>query len=187
MFRYEDQSGTSSVLQPGRELLAAGLALFGIRTRLVLAGEGGANQYLLDKGVGEFILEKPLTAPPLIRTGEQVILATAAPDCFEDPFDGLVKKLKTENIVRYQHTGLAALDCYEVMVGGGLWVGQAGLGLLYHAVPLAFIAEKGGGKVVPHILEIIPSHIHQKVRLAVISGLETDWSQEMHGHGNGSR
>ena len=147
MFRYQDQSGTSSVLQPGRELLAAGLALYGVRTRLVLAGEGGANQYLLDKGVGEFIVEKPLTAPPLI--------------------------------VQYQHTGLAALDCYGVMVGGGLWVSQAGLGLLYHAVPLAFIAEKGGGKVVPHILEIIPSHIHQKVQLAVISGLETEWIQEM--------
>ena len=82
---------------------------------------------------------------------------------------------------------MAALDCYGVMVDGGLWVSHPGLGLLYHVVPLAFIAEKGGGKVVPHILEIIPSHIHQKVRLAVISGLETDWSQEMHGHGNGRR
>ena len=44
-------------------------------------------------------MEKALKVHPLIGTGEQVILATAAPDFFDDPFDGLVKKLKTENIV----------------------------------------------------------------------------------------
>jgi fructose-1,6-bisphosphatase len=126
--RSQDQSGTSSVLQPGRELLAAGLALIGVKTRLVLAGVGGANQYLLDKGVGEFIVDKPLTVPPLLGSGDQLILSTGTPDCIEDPFDSLVDRLKVENIVRYHHTGLAALDCYEVMVGGGFWIGQDGWG-----------------------------------------------------------
>ena len=71
-------------------MLSAGVALIGLKTRLVLAGIGGANQYLLDKGIGEFLVEKHLTVPPLAIPGSEVILSAAAPDCLEDPFDELV-------------------------------------------------------------------------------------------------
>ena len=175
------------MLQPGRELLAAGLALFGVKTRLVLAGEGGASQYLLDKDIGEFMVDQPLVPPSLLGAGDQLILSTGTPDCIEDPFDTLVERLKVENTVRYCHTGLAAIDCYSVMVGGGLWIGNGGLGLLYHGVPLAFIAERGGGTVMPEVLEITPNHIHQKVQVAVMSALDATLTGERQVPGQNTR
>ncbi|KCV68779.1 fructose-1,6-bisphosphatase I [Fonticula alba] len=58
----EGSDGTSlerDVLRPGTELMAAGYALYGSFTGLVLATGDGVNGYTLDPSLGEFILTHP--------------------------------------------------------------------------------------------------------------------------------
>lgn len=50
----------SEVLQPGRKLIAAGYALYGSATMIVISiGNGSVNGFMLDPSIGEFILTEP--------------------------------------------------------------------------------------------------------------------------------
>ncbi|XP_049999794.1 fructose-1,6-bisphosphatase 1 isoform X2 [Alexandromys fortis] len=51
-----DEPSEKDALQPGRELVAAGYALYGSATMLVLAMDSGVNCFMLDPAIGEFIL-----------------------------------------------------------------------------------------------------------------------------------
>lgn len=46
-------------LQPGRQLIAAGYALYGSATALVLSVGHGVHGFMLDPAIGEFILTDP--------------------------------------------------------------------------------------------------------------------------------
>ncbi|MCL4132718.1 UNVERIFIED_CONTAM: hypothetical protein GTU68_051271, partial [Idotea baltica] len=46
-------------LQPGRTLVAAGYALYGSATMLVLSTGNGVNGFMLDPSIGEFVLTDP--------------------------------------------------------------------------------------------------------------------------------
>lgn len=48
-----------NVLKPGKEMVAAGYALYGSFTVLVLSTGNGVNGYTLDPSLGEFILTNP--------------------------------------------------------------------------------------------------------------------------------
>lgn len=48
-----------NVLRPGREMVAAGYAVYGSFTTLVLSTGDGVNGYTLDPNLGEFILTNP--------------------------------------------------------------------------------------------------------------------------------
>eukprot|EP00070_Physeter_catodon_P010035 XP_007121938.1 fructose-1,6-bisphosphatase 1 isoform X2 [Physeter catodon] len=51
-----DDPSEKDALQPGRNLVAAGYALYGSATMLVLAMANGVNCFMLDPAIGEFIL-----------------------------------------------------------------------------------------------------------------------------------
>lgn len=51
-----DEPSEKDALQPGRNLVAAGYALYGSATMLVLAMVNGVNCFMLDPAIGEFIL-----------------------------------------------------------------------------------------------------------------------------------
>ncbi|XP_055127835.1 fructose-1,6-bisphosphatase 1 isoform X2 [Hylobates moloch] len=51
-----DEPSEKDALQPGRNLVAAGYALYGSATMLVLAMDCGVNCFMLDPAIGEFIL-----------------------------------------------------------------------------------------------------------------------------------
>lgn len=60
IYRKPEQSGESSTvevaLQPGRNLVAAGYALYGSATMIVLSLGHGVNGFTYDPAIGEFIL-----------------------------------------------------------------------------------------------------------------------------------
>ena len=84
----------------------------------------------------------------------------------EKPLAELVKKVKQEQEMQFLWSGAPAIDFYGTLVKGGLWVGK-GLGLLYQALPLAFISEKLGCEVLPELMSILPTHIHQTTDIGV--------------------
>ncbi|XP_046871554.1 fructose-1,6-bisphosphatase 1a isoform X2 [Hypomesus transpacificus] len=52
----EDEPCENDALQPGRKLVAAGYALYGSATMMVLSTGQGVNCFMLDPAIGEFIL-----------------------------------------------------------------------------------------------------------------------------------
>ena len=55
----EAPSVVDDVLQPGRKLVAAGYALYGSATMMVLSTGQGVNGFIYDPSIGEFVLTKP--------------------------------------------------------------------------------------------------------------------------------
>ena len=52
-------SVVDDVLQPGRKLVAAGYALYGSATMMVLSTGQGVDGFIYDPSIGEFVLTKP--------------------------------------------------------------------------------------------------------------------------------
>ncbi|KAF5905576.1 fructose-1,6-bisphosphatase 1-like, partial [Clarias magur] len=52
----DDQPSEKDALQPGRNIVAAGYALYGSATMIVLSTGQGVNCFMLDPAIGEFIL-----------------------------------------------------------------------------------------------------------------------------------
>lgn len=67
IYKKHEQSGESAMqaaLQPGRNLIAAGYALYGSATMIVLSIGHGVNGFTYDPAIGEFILtEKDMRMP----------------------------------------------------------------------------------------------------------------------------
>lgn len=59
-----EESAVQAALQPGRNLIAAGYALYGSATMIVLSIGGGVNGFTYDPAIGEFILtERNMRVP----------------------------------------------------------------------------------------------------------------------------
>jgi fructose-1,6-bisphosphatase I len=59
IYHCEGDGNEKAVLKPGKEMVAAGYALYGSFTVLVLSTGNGVNGYTLDPNLGEFILTNP--------------------------------------------------------------------------------------------------------------------------------
>lgn len=68
IYRKQDKTETPAVLdalQPGKNLVAAGYALYGSATMIVLSIGHGVNGFTYDPAIGEFILtERNIRVPP---------------------------------------------------------------------------------------------------------------------------
>ena len=59
IYRCDGEAEEKALLKPGKEMVAAGYALYGSFTVLVLSTGNGVNGYTLDPNLGEFILTNP--------------------------------------------------------------------------------------------------------------------------------
>jgi fructose-1,6-bisphosphatase I len=57
------KGSVADVLRPGSDMVAAGYAMYGSSTTLVLTTGNGVNGYTLDPSLGEFILTHPNVIP----------------------------------------------------------------------------------------------------------------------------
>lgn len=174
------------VLQPGRKLIAAGYALYGSATIIVLTlGHGcGVNGFTLDPEVGEFILTHPnLKVKPRgkiysINEGYTEKWDPATAEYVQSkkfPKDG-----KSAYGARY--VGSMVADVHRTLIYGGIFMypgtadaPQGKLRLLYEGNPMAMIIENAGGIATTGqmpILDVQPTKIHQRV--PVILGSKDD-------------
>uniref|UniRef100_A0A915MKQ8 fructose-bisphosphatase n=1 Tax=Meloidogyne javanica TaxID=6303 RepID=A0A915MKQ8_MELJA len=136
------------VLQPGRKMVAAGYALYGSATMVVLSTPGRVDGFTLDPSIGEFILTNPAMKVP--KKGKIYSIN-----------EGYAKKWSkgiTEYIYsrKFPESGKSAY---------GQHAQNGKLRLLYECNPMAFIMENAGG-LASHgkgpILDIHPTTIHQR-------------------------
>jgi len=173
------------ILQPGRTLVAAGYALYGSATMVVLSTGSGVNGFTLDPGIGEFILTHPnLTMSP---RGKPIYSTNEGYAKYWDK--GIAeyvhsKKFPPDNKTPYaaRYVGSMVADVHRTLCYGGIFLYPATsnaphgkLRLLYEGNPMAYIIEQAGGIATTGtmpVLDVQPESIHQ--RCPIICGSKLD-------------
>ncbi|HKZ97227.1 MAG TPA: class 1 fructose-bisphosphatase [Hyphomicrobiaceae bacterium] len=195
----------SSFLQAGTHQLAAGFAVYGPFTVLVLTVGQGTQMFTLDRAGSRFVLTNPSMSIPA-TTQEYAINAsnyrhwddpirTYADDCLRGR-DG--PRGKDFNM---RWTASPVADLYRILSRGGIFLypgdmreGYAlgRLRLVYEANPIAWIVEQAGGAAsngYQRILDIVPATLHQHVPLVAGSHTEVEYVVRLHAepHAYGER
>jgi fructose-1,6-bisphosphatase I len=180
VLRLEDNEPTeSSFLQPGRQQLAAGYAVYGPSTVLVLTVGDGVATFTLDRESGSWALTQERMQIPE-QTKEYAINASNARH-WHPPVTRYVDELlagkdgprgKDFNM-RWVASMVA--DVHRILTRGGVFMYPADkrepdkpgkLRLLYEANPMALLVEQAGGAATngrQRILDIQPEKLHQRV------------------------
>lgn len=168
-----------SFLQPGRAQVAAGYALYGPSTQLVLTTGHGVTAFTLDRERGEYVLTHASLSVPA-DTSEYAINASNQ-RFWEAPVQRYISECQQGSDgprgrdFNMRWNGSMVGDVHRVLSRGGIFLyprdhkkpPKAGrLRLLYEANPMAFLAEQAGGAATDSIralLDIEPTDLHQRV------------------------
>uniref|UniRef100_A0A8C4EYS2 Fructose-1,6-bisphosphatase 1 n=1 Tax=Dicentrarchus labrax TaxID=13489 RepID=A0A8C4EYS2_DICLA len=160
-------------LQPGRNIVAAGYALYGSATMMVLSTGQGVNCFMLDPAIGEFILvdrDVKIKKKGKIYSLNEGYAQHFYPDVSEPDEDWW-----PDGSAPYgsRYVGSMVADVHRTLVYGGIFLYPANvkspkgkLRLLYECNPMAFIMEQAGGMATTgsvNVLDIQPTSIHERV------------------------
>lgn len=172
------------VLKPGTNLVAAGYALYGSATMVVLTTGCGVNGFMLDPAIGEFVLtDRAMQVKP---RGKIFSINEGYASSWDPAITEYIrqKKFPEEGKKAYnaRYIGSMVADVHRTLVYGGIFLYPGNksspngkIRLLYESNPMAFIMEQAGGLATTgqgNILDIQPTQIHQKC--PVIMGSEDD-------------
>ena len=169
----------AAFLQPGTKQVAAGYAVYGSSTVLVLTLGDGVYQFTLDREQGDF----PLTQSNLRIPGETSEFAINMSNLrhWEAPMRRYIDEVlagKTGPRGRdFNMRWVASMvgDVHRILTRGGIFIYPRDLKdpampgklrLLYEANPMALIVEQAGGAATDgtqRILDIVPRKLHQRV------------------------
>ncbi len=166
-------------LRPGFEQVAAGYAIYGPSTMMVLSVGKGSHGFTLDREIGNFILTHPDLRIPE-ETGEFAINASNE-RFWEPPVQRYVAECKAGSTGDrgrdFNTRWIASLvaEVHRILMRGGVFLyprdckdaQRAGrLRLLYEANPMAMVVEQAGGAASTgrqRILDVEPTQLHQRV------------------------
>ena len=168
----DDASTSAHVLRKGSELLAAGYALYGSATQLVLSCGHGVDGFTLHRALETFVLTRPrLALPPL---GRFFSCDMGNSNDWSDEIADHVDRLASSKSLRYIGTFIA--DVHRTLLYGGIFLYPASkklpmgkLRLLYEASPIAFLMEQAGGKCTTgtqRVLDVQPTSLMQCTPIA---------------------
>ncbi len=183
-------------LQPGAEQLAAGYALYGPTTMLVLTVGNGVAGFTLDPNLGQFMLTHPgMTVPE--DTQEFAINASNS-RFWEAPIKRYVDEClagKTGPRGKdFNMRWIASMvaEAHRILMRGGVFMyprdtkdtSKPGrLRLLYEANPVGMIIEQAGGRASTGrepMLKVQPAALHQRIALVFGSTNEVERIERYH-------
>jgi len=165
----------SDALQPGRKCVAAGYALYGSATMMVLSTGNGVNGFMLDPSIGEFVLtDRDMRIKP---RGKIYSLNEGYAEAWSKGLQEYVKEKKStaggKKAYGQRYIGSMVADVHRTLKYGGIFMYPATkdapggkLRLLYECIPMAFIIENAGGMSSTgkmSILDVVPEKIHQRI------------------------
>lgn len=168
------------VLQPGRDLVAAGYVLYGSSTMLVYSTGQGVHGFTLDPELGEFLLSHQnmrLPAPPAYYSINHAYFQRWSP-----AVQSYVRWLQggedgSAPVMSSRYIGSLVADFHRNLLRGGIFCYPAEenkpngkIRLLYEAGPLAYLIEQAGGYASNGrgpILDIQPTDLHQRTPLFI--------------------
>jgi fructose-1,6-bisphosphatase I len=160
-------------MRPGTELVAAGYAMYGSATMLVLTIGSGVDGFTLDPTTGEFVLTHPSIKMPAYRSVYSVNEGNSV-HWHEDVKEYVAACKAGPKPQSLRYVGSMVADVHRTFVcGGGSFMYPADkkskngkLRLLYEANPMALITEQAGGKAIAghnqRILDLVPTSIHER-------------------------
>ncbi|SFF51920.1 D-fructose 1,6-bisphosphatase [Duganella sp. CF458] len=185
-------------LQPGAKQVAAGYAVYGPQTLLVLTTGNGVNCFTLDREMGSWVLTQRNMQIPAktkefaINSSNQRHWHAPVQRYIGELLAGSTGPRGTDFNMRWIASMVA--DVHRILNRGGIFMYPADLRdpskpgrlrLMYEANPMAFIVEQAGGMATDgkrRILDIQPEKLHQRVPVFLGSrdevALVTSYHQE---------
>ena len=192
------EAAEQAFLQPGTAQVAAGYAVYGPTTLLVLTVGDGVAVFTLDREQGQFILTQEHVQIP--ADTKEFAINMSNQRFWEAPVKRYVDEMvagKTGPLCKdYNMRWVASMvaDVHRIMTRGGIFMypmdskmqAQGGkLRLMYEANPMAFLVEQAGGAATTgreRILDIVPDRLHQRVPVILGSRNEVDRVTGYHGN-----
>ena len=183
-------------LQPGATQVAAGYALYGPSTMLVLSVGNGVAGFTLDPDLGEFVLTHPGLRVP--EETQEFAINSSNSRFWEPP----VKRYVDECLAGrsgprgkdFNMRWIASMvaEAHRILMRGGVFLyprdskdaSKPGrLRLLYEANPIAFVIEQAGGRCSTGrqpMLGVKPASLHQRIALVFGSAREVERIERYH-------
>lgn len=189
-------AGDAAFLRTGREQVAAGYAIYGPSTMLVLTVGSGVHGFTLERETGTFILTHPSIRLPEKATGFSINSANER--LWEPPVLRFVRECKAGSTGERQQDfstrwmGSPVADVHRLMMLGGVYLqprerrqpARPGrLRMLHEANPLAFLVDQAGGIASTgraRLLELAPQTVHERVPVILGSRGEVERLERYH-------
>jgi fructose-1,6-bisphosphatase I / sedoheptulose-1,7-bisphosphatase len=186
----------AAFLRAGCEQVAAGYAIYGPSTMLVLTVGAGTHGFTLERETGDFVLTQPSIRMPAHTT--RVSVDNATERFWEPPVLRYVRECRAgsagdrEQDFAMRWTGSTLTDIHDVLMQGGVCIlprerrqaARAGrLRLLHEANPLALLLEQAGGRASTgsaRILELEPTTLDERVAAMLGSCGEVERLERYH-------
>lgn len=176
IFKKKEESTKCTLkdaLQPGHKMVAAGYALYGSATMMVISLGGPVNGFTLDPAIGEFVLTDVNIKVP--QRGNILSINEGYSHMWDEAITEYVSSKKDPKKGKpygARYVGSMVADVHRTLKYGGIFMYPATaaspkgkLRLLYECFPMAYILTQAGGLAsngtIP-ILDIVPEDIHQR-------------------------
>jgi fructose-1,6-bisphosphatase I len=184
-------------LQPGRNQVCAGYAVYGPQTVLVLTLGHGVVAFTLDRDTGSFVLtQENVRIPPdtkefAINMSNQRHWAPPVVRYIDECLAGKTGPRGKDFNMRWIASMVA--DVHRIMQRGGIFMypwdkrepdKPGKLRLMYEANPMAMLIEQAAGMATDgrqRILDIEPTQLHQRVSVVLGSRNEVEYVTGLHG------
>ncbi|KAK2366567.1 Fructose-1,6-bisphosphatase, cytosolic [Trifolium repens] len=174
MMKDSHEPVIEDVLQPGKNLLAAGYCMYGSSCTLVISTGSGVNGFTLDPSLGEFILTHPDIKIP--KKGKIYSVNEGNAKNWDGPTASYVEKCKFPTdgspAKSLRYIGSMVADVHRTLLYGGTFLYPADkkspngkLRVLYEVFPMSFLMEQAGGQAFTgkeRALDLIPTKLHER-------------------------
>jgi fructose-1,6-bisphosphatase I / sedoheptulose-1,7-bisphosphatase len=189
-------AASDDFLRPGDEQLAAGYAIYGPSTMMVLTVGTGTHAFTLDRESGNFILTHADIRVP--ESTREFAINTSNERFWEPPVQRYVDECKAGKTgvreVDFNMRWIASMvaEVHRILMRGGIFMypkdskdpSKPGrLRLLYEANPMAMLIEQAGGAASTgrgRILDVQPEILHQRVPVILGSREEVERLERYH-------
>ena len=174
-----EQPGLADYLQPGTRQVAAGYAIYGPATMLVITVGKGTHGFTLDREIGNFILTHPSLAIP--EDTSEFAINTSNARFWEPPVHRYVTECQAgkagERGRDFNMRWIASMvaEVHRILMRGGVFLypkdtkdptRPGRLRLMYEANPISMLIEQAGGASSTgraRLMEVAPEQLHQRV------------------------
>ncbi len=193
----EKSANLADLLQPGRDLVAAGYIIYGASTVMVYTTGQHVYGFTLDNSIGEFLLSYPNIKIP--ENEGYLSFNESYFSNWDKPVQQAVKEFRESGLYSSRYIGTMVADFHRNLLAGGIFMypaerdvpgkRQGKLRLLYEAAPVSFIIENAGGAGSDGFERIVnkqPENLHDKTPLFAgskklvgrVEELYRDWSED---------